>query len=266
MSITIRSVISDGYGGINVEFSDAVKAENMDLSAVTVLAANPTAAAQMSSSTVNFRAAAWGSSIANQPYTLGAGLYAGFAGDAGTVDPLILSIKERIERLLVEIVQKADGVGTVYRWDGRGLRDPDTGLATDAEGQRISLKNGDLMVIAHDERSAEGGQGSVGTTLKTAKIEVQACIVISEDFPVPESFIVNNWLQQIEQLVMENSELTELGPSGERLAIETTTTATYSPPREIGQREAIAGVEFEVQYSHNRDDPAAGPGVTHKEI
>lgn len=190
-----------------------------------------------------------------------------------------LSIKERIERLLVAMVARVvlshnlQAIGRVYRWDARGVRDPQTGLAVDGSGQRLNMADGDAAVIALDEEIAEGAQGSMGLTIKTAKIQIQIKIAKDEDDPVTTSQWHNRWLLAVETALMANRGLREDqsgSPAGtqdgEQLAVDMRTSGTFRSEREPGQPETISALEVEIKYQHLRNDPASAPGITHKEV
>lgn len=180
--------------------------------------------------------------------------------------PEAISIKERIARLYILIIQGIGGIRKVYRWDGRGLRDPETGLDVDADGQRISMQNLDAMIVEADEVASEGGLGDIGTTIKKLPIEIHLKITQAEDDPESGSFMHNRWLLKLENAVMANPLLQEPGDAGQRLATDTDTTDTAQQLREEGQRESITAIRFMTQYEHYRDDPTAGPGITTLEV
>ncbi len=180
-----------------------------------------------------------------------------------------ISIKERIERQTLLVVSQIEGIGRVFRWDGRGLRDPETGLDTDADGQRISAQNLDAVVIAEDESADEGGTGGEGYTQKILPLEVQLKLAQDEEDELPQAALINRWLYNLEKALMLDPLITEIyaghgGPGGAdqvRLAIDSRVTGTVQSPREEGQRETIVGIRIEVTYQHNRGDPAIGPGI-----
>lgn len=176
----------------------------------------------------------------------------------------ILSIKERIERLFVLIIQDVDDVNRVFRWDGRGPRDPDTGLAVDAEGQRIADTHLDVVIVAGDEVADEGGEGAGGTTIKRMPVEVRIKILLDEADDEGDSQVHNRWLHRLESAVMANPLMVEPTDVGneERLATDTRTTGTQQILTEDGQRECYTIIAFEVQYEHDRDNPATGAGIT----
>jgi hypothetical protein len=180
--------------------------------------------------------------------------------------PELVSIKERIERVLIGIIAAIDGVGQVYRWDGRGLRDPNTGLDRDAEGNRLSLQAFDAMVVPDDETVDDGANGNIGSTIKTMPIEVHLKVTQDEEDTTSGSLVHNRWLLKLETAVMANPRMQEEGDGGEQLAIDTMVVATGQPPTETGQRESITALRIEVEYEHDRNDPAQGPGITHKEL
>jgi hypothetical protein len=176
----------------------------------------------------------------------------------------ILSIKERIERLYVRIVQDITGINRVFRWDGRGYRDPDTGLDVDDKGQALSMENLDAAVIAGDETADEGGMGNTGTTIKRLQVQVHLKIVQDDTDRETTSQIHNRWLRLIEIAVATNHDMTE--PEGvgneQTLATDTRVTDTMQIETEPGQRECITIIGFETQYEHDRTNPATGAGIT----
>jgi hypothetical protein len=184
--------------------------------------------------------------------------------------PEYLSIRERIERQLVLVLQAAPGVNRVFRWDGRGLRDPETGLATDASGGRLSMQVGDCMLIPLDERAEEGGEGNVGYTLKTLPVDVQMKVAAADDDAEAEATMINRCLLNLETALMVDPGVTERHNSASGgdiiLAIDMRTTGNYQAPREVGQRETIVALALEVTYQHQRNNPAAGPGITARAV
>lgn len=176
----------------------------------------------------------------------------------------VISIKERIEQLFVSIVAGITGVGKVYRFDQRGIVDPDTGLNVDADGQRLSLQDSDAMIVAGNETATDGGEGNGGVTEKALTIEVHFKIAIPEDDPRTTSYVHNQWLMKGEQAVMANFMMIDAG--GVRLAINTDVIATDEVPVEQGQREATSAIVFKITYQHDRTDPSTGPGITAKEF
>jgi hypothetical protein len=177
----------------------------------------------------------------------------------------VISIKERIELLDLAIVQAIQGIGTVYRFDQRGIVDPTTGKNTDGNGARLSMQDGDAMIVAGDETAAEGGEGNDGTTDKTLPIEIHVKIDPAEDDGRTTSSIHNAWLLLLETALMANPTMVE-SDTEERLAIDSRVTHTAEIPIADGQREATSVIRIEHTYQHYRADPTQGPGITAKEI
>lgn len=181
----------------------------------------------------------------------------------------ILSIRERIERRLAAIVRGISGIGRVFRWDMRGPRDPDTELGVDSEGKRPSMQHLDALIAPDDESAAEDGQGGMGggTTTKTLPVEIFLKLAQDETHAMLTARLINRWLLRLETALMADPVLQEAAGecNEERLAVSMRTVAIASPPIEFGQREVMVGIRVEVTYMHYRDDPAAGPGVTHYE-
>jgi hypothetical protein len=176
-----------------------------------------------------------------------------------------VSIRERIERRIRDIVAAIDGVGTAYRWDARGLVHPDTDKLVDENSERLTMHNGDAMVIADDEGASEGGEGNIGWTEKVLPIEVYVTVRQDEDDEETSATLHNRWIYKLEKALMTDPYIHEVDGGGEqtvRLAIDSRVTDASSPPVVDEQREFSAVIRIEVTYQHNRNDPAVGPGVT----
>ena len=177
----------------------------------------------------------------------------------------LLSIRERIELVLVGIVQGISGIGKVYRLDDRGILDPTT-------NKPVTMTNGDALVAAGDESASEGGQGSVGITHKTLHCAIGLVVQLDETDERNASYVKNNWLLAIETAVMANAfmvEPTTTSPAwtGQQLAIDTRTVATHVPTPEQESTEFDVLYLFEVDYDHDRNDPAQyGSAITHRTI
>ena len=134
------------------------------------------------------------------------------------------------------------------------------------DGSAELLEAFDAMIVPDDESVEDGGQGNIGTTIKTLPIEVHLKVAQDEEDTDNGSLVHNRWLLRLETAVMANPRMQEEGAGGEQLAIDTRVVATGQPPVDAGQRESITSIRFEVEYEHDRDDPAQGPGITHKEV
>lgn len=162
--------------------------------------------------------------------------------------PESISIRERICRQVRTNVAAISGIGDVVRWDARGkYRAGSTWVET--------LDHLDAMVFASDDEGiAEGSEGSIGTVIKTLPVFVFVVIRQDEDDTTSTDALVNKWLAALEYKLTADPFVIETATSV-RLASDSEVTRLYSAPREEGEREAIAGVMFEVEYTHDRNSP-----------
>ena len=175
-----------------------------------------------------------------------------------------ISVRERIQRVFLGLVAGVAGIGTVYRWDMRGLRDPQTGLGVDATGARLALKDLDAVVMAGDETAEDGGEGDIGYTVNTLPMQVHLKLAQSDNDPLGTERMVNRWLYLLEKAVMANRRMIEPAGAGnaETLAVDTHVTARGMGDTVPGQRELLVGIAFETSYETSSADPATGPGIT----
>lgn len=173
--------------------------------------------------------------------------------------PNNLSIRERIERRIIAIVQAISGIGTVYRWDGRSLRDPSSGLGVNSSGEKIMLGHLDAVVFSDDESAAPGGLGNGGFTDKTLELSVQVNVQLAEDDTDSDAACVNRWALFLETALTADPRITA---SGVRLATDSRITRIENPPVTETQPETMVIVRMEANYTHYRNDPSTGPGIT----
>lgn len=148
-----------------------------------------------------------------------------------------LSIRERIEIQVATLISDIADVGTVYRYDARGLH---------------TLENTDALIVARDETI----QADIldGYTHKTLRIDVGVLVRQPEDEDVCSSYLHNHYVAEIEAAIMAGPYLIEPTTSA-RLAIDTKVVAITEPQSEEGQREVWCGVGFDVQFAHDLTSP-----------
>lgn len=162
----------------------------------------------------------------------------------------MLSIRERIEERLCQILAAIDGVGAVYRWDSRGTK----------------LASGDIEVFVEAEQATEGGQGNVGYTDKNLTVSVGVLLRQDETDSQYSVYLQNKWLQRIEKAVMAQSPyLQEPDPSYEKIAEDVWVRETAAVRSEEGQREFWAIVIFGIRFRHDLGQPTKlGTLITEK--
>lgn len=165
--------------------------------------------------------------------------------------PEAISIKERVERRIAEVVGAVSGVASVERWQASGnTRDAFSAL-----------------IIAEDESCDEGGSGgdTDGLTTTTLLVRVELLVAQRHDETDSSSHIHNRWLARIEQAVMADPSLVEPA-TGEALAIDVRKAGSSNPPVEDDQTEFFTIIDFEVIYDTYRSNPYEGPGITERQI
>lgn len=165
--------------------------------------------------------------------------------------PEKISVKERIERRLAELIAAVAGVSGVERWEAIG-------------NSRDAFS---AVIIAEDESANEGGSGgdTDALTSLTMIVRVELLVAQRDDDTDSSSFVHNRWLALLEQAVMADPSLVE--PStGEALAVDVRKAASSNPPVEDDQPEFFTIIDFEVTYDTYRADPYTGPGITERQV
>lgn len=169
---------------------------------------------------------------------------------------LYLSIKERIERRFVALVQgiSAAPIGTIHRWDSRGI----PRRRVDDEDETFAHLDG--VVIAGDDAADEGPTGDVGLTHWLLPIGVYVRLIQPEDDDDSTSQVRNRYQALIEQAIYADRELTD--DNGDRLAIDVRVTGKPGV-LQIGDEVLVtAGVVFEVLYRTISGSPEKTDGST----
>lgn len=172
--------------------------------------------------------------------------------------PSPVSIRERVCREVARRVAAASGVGTCQRFDQRGN----------------DLAIGGAIIKADFDRAEDGSLGGDddSITIKTMTLSVFVRVNQREGDSVSTDEAVNRLCAAVEAAVLADARLhedqTAVPTVHSDLAHESRATAAgYAIGQELsdGLPEVMAGVEFEIQYSHYRTDPCNGPGITELE-
>ena len=160
-----------------------------------------------------------------------------------------ITVRERIERRLVAVLEGVSGIGTVERWQMHGQ-----------SGADLSA-----VLWIDDESAEEGGTGS--TPVTDAHVTVWVGLLVAQVKGDEESSaqVYSRWLGKIKEAVLADPSLVEPGTS-EPLAVDVRWTAALAPPVVEDQPQFFLIVGFEVTYQEYRDNPYAGPGVTEQEV
>lgn len=159
-----------------------------------------------------------------------------------------VSIKERLERQVAELLAGLSGVGTVHRW---------TGLGTPV------LADGDAVVVPGDERVVAGEQGNIGSTLKTLTLVVGVVVFQSEADAgtTPSCTLLNRWQARLERLFTAAGAFREARSGGDDLLRGDSAIVAGVVAPDIADGLMIAAVRLELTYEHDYDNPCQGPGI-----
>lgn len=158
-----------------------------------------------------------------------------------------LSIRERIERVLVARITAITGIGTVERWSPAGNA-----------GGHLSA------VIYLDEESAE--EGSTQTTHCTLPVRVELLIALARADAGDAMKVHNRWLGKIKAALLADRNLVEsvtvgLVTTNTPLAVDVRYTGADEPHTGKGQPELFVVASFEVVYDEKTTDPYTAPGI-----
>lgn len=159
-----------------------------------------------------------------------------------------LTIRERIELRLVELLSVIPGVVRVERWNDRG-------------NKRDHLV---IIVVPEDQTTIEGADGRPGTSINTLRVAILVCIAAQESDPVG-AILHNRWAGNVIFALMAEDAINE-PVGGEAIAYEIRATGVENEPTENDQPEFYTVVNFEIDYNTNRDSPYIGPVVTAKVV
>ena len=163
-------------------------------------------------------------------------------------DPV--SIRERIERVIVARAALIAGISEAERWDA---------LGNTSEHESVVIASG-------DEAVEPGGQGS--KSLVTCRLPVEL-LFLNAATPGGgnASAVHTQWLAKLEAGVLLDGSLDGLlmvePGTGARLAVDTRITGRLAPPINAGsdQPDVYSILALEIEYRHFAGDPYAAPGV-----
>lgn len=145
------------------------------------------------------------------------------------------AIRERIERQLRTSLATISGVGTVYRWDGRG----ETSYAT-----------GDIFLRPLDDTRIDESMGNPGVFTNNLELEATAIIIVDQSSSDATRITQNTWLSLVESKLLADRYVND----GTRdLAVTLDIEAREAP--EFNEGLAEATVRFSVMYQHDANNP-----------
>jgi hypothetical protein len=155
-----------------------------------------------------------------------------------------ISIKERIERVIAATLAAQFPQSRVEPWAERNSFD-NAGL------------DGDILIVPGDESIAEV-EGNIGYADKILPVQIHLLVMIPESFTPAQARTHNNRrLAALEKAIMTNRYMLETQSEGApiQLAIKTLVTGTLGPIVEDGSPSGAVGVEIDVYYMHDADNP-----------
>ena len=173
------------------------------------------------------------------------------AAGLGTLYVTRLTIKERIERRLVDIIEADGEIASCQRVERRGNSLSVGTKDTPAIDALLVLSTGEPA----DADAANSDNAGDGITIKSATYQLLVVIYQADDDLEPTSAIYNRWLGNLETLVTADPTIAEASPSDERLAVDVSVSSTLDIELEQGQREVTPAIEFDVEYQHRRNNP-----------
>lgn len=164
-----------------------------------------------------------------------------------------LTIRERIEELLAQILGGLDEVGTVYRTDTREQH----------------YRHMDGYVDAQAEDINDNWPGNPGPLEATLRADLGIYVMQPENEPVYDAYVVNRLLGAITAALKANATLVD-GDS-QRLAYEPLKITARTPAVLVQAGELMPGVlaqvSIEVVYREDGDDPTTfGSAITAKTV
>lgn len=159
-----------------------------------------------------------------------------------------LSIKERIERRLCDVLREIDGIGSVQRWNANARQNSD----------HLSC-----YVINQDEVYDEATDTS-GKYVVRATMTVELLYAQPGSDTTPSAQLHNEWMAKIYNAIMADPYLTDPN-TGEALAIDTRLESVSNPQAERGQPEFFTILNFEVVYEVSRDSAFTAPAIGARE-
>jgi hypothetical protein len=155
-----------------------------------------------------------------------------------------VSIKQRIGRVIIATLAAQVSGSRVEPWHDRNSFDD-------------APQDGDILVVTMDE-SVDLADGNIGYTNKLLPVQAICLVIIPEDYtPEQAATYRDRRMAELEKAVMSNRRMmeTQLEGSPKQLAVDTRITGTIGPVAEDGSPTSSVGIEFEVHYMHDADNP-----------
>jgi len=186
--------------------------------------------------------------------------------------PEQLSVRERIERRVFEVMQAAHagwiatdlaaariGVGQaeaagVHRWDARGFG-TDQDDPADADLTRRKPAHLDLTIAAGDESLADDGIGTVGLSEKQLPLCLFVHIHQSEKNPENTSAIMTRWLARLEAAITADVRLFTGGSPSVPLSKDVEVLGARQGRMEDNQPALVVALDVLIKYRHPYNDP-----------
>jgi hypothetical protein len=158
-----------------------------------------------------------------------------------------ISIKDRIEEVIELTLKAVFSTTRVEPWAERNSFDN-------------APVDGDILYIAGDESTlAASDEGTIGNTDKLLPVLVMCVVVTPENYtPKQQRKFANRRLAALEKAIMTNPYMLEPQTQGGpiRLAVDTVVTGTVAPTVEDGSSSMAVGIEIQVHYRHDKNNPA----------
>lgn len=155
-----------------------------------------------------------------------------------------ISIKERIELKLLSVLAGVSGIGTVYRYDARGIH---------------NFVNLNGWIHAQEETAtANDAIGAPGPTRKVLQCEAGVCLLTPESTDLCDAYSHNHWLALIEKALVTDPYLIEGAGVGNSQQLSHTglyVTGTRMDVDLVQPGLTHSVVSFEVPYRHDGGNP-----------
>lgn len=172
------------------------------------------------------------------------------AAGLGTLYVTRLTVKERLDRRLKDIIEAHAELNECQRIERRGNDSLSVGTPEDSVVDAFLVSSSD----PNDSDSAMGDNAGAGLAIKLASYQAIVIYHQADEDREPTMNIVNRWQANLENLVTADPKVTEALPSSQRLAVDLSVVSTLELEIEEGQGELAIGIEFEVEYQHQRND------------
>lgn len=159
-----------------------------------------------------------------------------------------LSIRERILRQLQADLGTIAGIGTIHRWDTRGVN---------------ALAPMDVVLIPEQETLDEESDGNPGVHRKVLPVVVAMMFTHDERSAVNTDHFANRWRARVWDKIMDNPTIVET--AGPRLAVDS--VVENIPPVDFEDGANNAALRLTVTYEHDGNSPyVLGTAITLREV